>query len=361
MNKVAIEVFIPAYNSELTIAATIESVLDQTEPVPSITVVDDGSSDRTEAIVRTFASVRYIRNSENLGATGNWTRCMQLATMDHVVLLHDDDVLLPDWHRKCRALLRTSPDPTMTTIFLGYADMTPNGKVTHVFSVTKGPSVFPPGAWLAAMWKACLLGVMTSGATVYARRSFAAVGGFPDDSYPLMADVPLHFRLAKHGWVAYDPEPLALMAQFPTSLSKNNRPTLYSGSMKFLRELADDLAEVVHTSRSEVIIHGLFPYIVIDLCRPFLARLRGLPDTLFSDPRAARRDASLFKLAQVCMKFALRVGSVRLHTWRWRQQLLPYARDYAAKLEASRRRLSVMLDAQDQLTLSDGSRPKAAS
>ena len=57
-----IDVIIPAYNAAFTVRRTLESVLNQTHPVNTITVVDDGSSDGTADIVAGYAPrVRLIR------------------------------------------------------------------------------------------------------------------------------------------------------------------------------------------------------------------------------------------------------------------------------------------------------------
>jgi len=57
-----ISIAIPAYNAERTLRETLESALNQTCPAHEVLVVDDGSKDRTEEIVRSFGDrVRYIK------------------------------------------------------------------------------------------------------------------------------------------------------------------------------------------------------------------------------------------------------------------------------------------------------------
>jgi len=333
----AIEVMIPTYNSAATVEATLRSVFAQSEPIESVTVVDDASSDGTEAVVRAFKSVKFLRNEKNLGAIENWAQCMRLATEDHVVLLHADDIIMPEWHKHCRALIRNAPKPVETFIVLGYADATVSGNITHVFSVTPRQGYFEPGTWLVKLWRARLVGIMTSGATVYARRPFLELGGFPAKEYPLMSDVPLHYRMAQNYWIAYDPEPLAMMTQIPNSLSKVNRPTLYAGNMKLIKEISDDLAKVAGLSREVIIQQAMFPYFVIDLCRPYWRRLYNLPDHLFVEPRAVCRNAGFLRLARIALIYAGRVLQVRFRTWKYRRHLSPVAKYYAGLLLTQRK------------------------
>ena len=60
-------VVIPAYNAGRTLGAAIESLLAQTVPATSILVVDDGSTDETAAIARSFGSKVELISQDNLG------------------------------------------------------------------------------------------------------------------------------------------------------------------------------------------------------------------------------------------------------------------------------------------------------
>jgi glycosyltransferase involved in cell wall biosynthesis len=60
---------LPVYNAEKWIAEALQSAIAQTWPNKEIIVVDDGSTDRTLAIARRFASeVVRVERQEHQGA-----------------------------------------------------------------------------------------------------------------------------------------------------------------------------------------------------------------------------------------------------------------------------------------------------
>ncbi len=92
-----VSILIPAYNAENLLSDTILSALNQTWPSKEIIIVDDGSSDGTLRIARTFekASVRVI-TQENRGASAARNIALSLAEGDYIQWLDADDLLAPD-------------------------------------------------------------------------------------------------------------------------------------------------------------------------------------------------------------------------------------------------------------------------
>ncbi|MDD3815372.1 MAG: glycosyltransferase [Desulfocapsaceae bacterium] len=88
-----ISVVIPAYNHERFIGAAVESVLGQTWTDLELLVIDDGSTDRTGAIVKGYDDPRltYLYQ-ENQDAYNTINRGLGLARGDFVAILNSDDV-----------------------------------------------------------------------------------------------------------------------------------------------------------------------------------------------------------------------------------------------------------------------------
>lgn len=99
INMPKVSVITPAYNSESYIAETIESIQKQTLDDYEHIIVDDGSTDNTESIVRKYAKkdVRIkLLIQKNSGAAAARNRGIEEATGDYIVFIDSDDFVTED-------------------------------------------------------------------------------------------------------------------------------------------------------------------------------------------------------------------------------------------------------------------------
>ena len=88
----SVSVILPTFNRSSLITATLESLLDQSHPIAEIVVVDDGSTDETEATVAKFGdSIRYVRR-ENGGKNAAINTGLRQVKGDLVWIMDDDDL-----------------------------------------------------------------------------------------------------------------------------------------------------------------------------------------------------------------------------------------------------------------------------
>lgn len=92
----SVSAVIPCYNGELFLSEAVLSVLRQTYPVVELIVVDDGSSDRSAEIARSFGSPVKLVQKENGGEGSARNRGIQEARGDLIAFLDADDVWHPD-------------------------------------------------------------------------------------------------------------------------------------------------------------------------------------------------------------------------------------------------------------------------
>lgn len=93
-------VAIPTYNRAEKLLECVSRVVAYSKGLDvEIIVSDNASTDNTREVVASIIdnnkSIRYFRNSENLGFDGNFLNCFEKANGKYVWLLSDDDILLP--------------------------------------------------------------------------------------------------------------------------------------------------------------------------------------------------------------------------------------------------------------------------
>ena len=106
-----ISVCIPTYNRSAYIADCLKSVLEQADGRMEVLVVDDGSTDDTEGIVRGLArpEIRYIRKPHTNGAD---TRNVAVAeaTGEFILWVDSDDLLMPGAVKAHRRAMQKHPN-----------------------------------------------------------------------------------------------------------------------------------------------------------------------------------------------------------------------------------------------------------
>lgn len=94
-----VSILIPLYNSESYIAQTIESCINQTYKNVEIIIVDDGSTDKSYEVAKTYES-QYpnitLLKQKNAGAPVARNKAFELSKGDYIQYLDADDILDPD-------------------------------------------------------------------------------------------------------------------------------------------------------------------------------------------------------------------------------------------------------------------------
>ncbi len=95
MDKPVISVVIPTFNSEKYLYEAIESVVNQSHNNLEILILDDGSSDNTIEIIKSFADVRIklFESKVNQGQSHQLNKGIIKATGEYVCIMHSDDVM----------------------------------------------------------------------------------------------------------------------------------------------------------------------------------------------------------------------------------------------------------------------------
>ena len=121
MKKVS--VVIPAFNAEKFLAEAIESVFSQSHPAHELIVVNDGSSDQTAYIARSFGERVFVIDKQNGGVSAARNHGAQHATGEWLLFLDADDVMVPT---ALQHLLELTDDDRYGVIYGGIIEFNKN-------------------------------------------------------------------------------------------------------------------------------------------------------------------------------------------------------------------------------------------
>ena len=114
-----VDVIIPCYNYGSMLEACVASVVSQEGVAVRVMIVDDASTDGTEAIGRRLAAadprVEYCRHEDNWGHIPSYNEALSRVTADYCIILSADDLLTPRSLMRATRVMDAHPD-----VSLGY-------------------------------------------------------------------------------------------------------------------------------------------------------------------------------------------------------------------------------------------------
>jgi glycosyltransferase involved in cell wall biosynthesis len=126
--KPNISICIPTFNRKDYLKQALDSIFAQTYKDFEVVVVDDGSTDGTEEMIKNSAySVRYYWQ-ENRGEAVSRNRLIKLAQCQFITFLDSDDLLMPDAvERMAKAIAEKGED---VVVYGPYYRIDHNGNIT---------------------------------------------------------------------------------------------------------------------------------------------------------------------------------------------------------------------------------------
>jgi glycosyltransferase involved in cell wall biosynthesis len=127
---VLFSVLLPTHNRLEYLRYAVESVRRQDDPAWEVVISDNDSAEDIAGYVASIADarVRYVRTERFVPVTENWNSALRHSNGDYVVMLGDDDALLPGYFSALRALAERfdRPDAIYTGALLyAYPDVLP--------------------------------------------------------------------------------------------------------------------------------------------------------------------------------------------------------------------------------------------
>lgn len=247
-----VSVIIPTYNRAHLIPRAIQSVLSQTYRDFELIVVDDGSIDNTEEVVKSFDDerIRYIKHERNKGVASARNTGIKIAKGKYVAFLDSDDEWFPNKLEKHVQAFKDAP-PKVGVVYSGvwvlwynnryrktyisYPCKEKEGDLHHSF--LKKNSIFPS-------------------AVLVKKECFSQAGMF-DEELLAVEDWEQWLRISKYYHFKCIDAPLAWIHRTPGSLTEQV-DTVINALQLISTKHRDDSAEVRRRSSVNLFDAGFF-------------------------------------------------------------------------------------------------------
>jgi glycosyltransferase involved in cell wall biosynthesis len=207
----SVSVIIPVYNHAGTVAQAIDSALIQEfDGVVEIIATNDGSTDRTQEVLDSFAPRIKVIRQGNRGNAAARNAAVAQAQGEYLAFLDADDIWLPG--RLSKTVAKLEANPRAVLAFSQIIPMSQEGGLGQPWVARGAPSM----EQVVGMW----WGILPS-ATTMRRAAFDACGGFEEQ---LRRHVDFYFWMLarEQGEFEYVAEPLVIYRVTPFEYFADN-------------------------------------------------------------------------------------------------------------------------------------------
>lgn len=277
-------VIMPVYNGEAYLAATIDSILQQTCADLELIIVDDcatdGSADIAAAYAARDARVRVVSTAVNSGAPALPKNVgLSLARGRYVSFCDQDDLLLPDKLEQATRVLQQYPD--MDIVFadfepFGDTQHAQGGYLAHKGFTTKARAYLVPledGLYRCQNFWGCMAGLHTgmSTQTIVCRREII-VGQRFDVRYRILDDIAMWYRFAETARIGFLDRTVALYRYHDAALTTNDE-LLARESLAFHKENYFRQSHLFNVAENKRYRRMLADFLISVASRPHLTKL----------------------------------------------------------------------------------------
>ncbi len=238
-----VTVIVVAYNESLYLPKCIPAILNQTHPHLELIVVDDGSHDGSEAIIRSFQDprIQYIRNRENQGVARSRNIGLAAARGQFVFYTDADCTPSKNWIENGLAELKKSSEILAVEGATYYA--------TAVTSSSDKITQNPDGG----RYFTCNMG--------YRREILEKLNGFDERYKNYFEDTDLAQRIKKYGKIVFSPDAIVIHQRKKKDPKKLFREwsSRYEGLAQYYKATGKRFV-VIHAEEYLLLI---FPFLIL--------------------------------------------------------------------------------------------------
>ena len=237
-----ISICIPTYNRARYLETLLDILINLPKQNYELIVVDNKSTDNTFELLKNkkYQNVKFFQNPKNLGMVNNWNRCIELASGDYIIIVHDDDIVTPNLFIEYRKILKKYPDVDLIFSYAGIIDE--NAQTQGYYKSLKGDILFCKSSLFKLLLRENF--IHASGVLVK-KESYQKVGKFTD-KYTLLPDYDMWLRISLNHYAIYRDKLLFNYRKHSTNVSLN------MGQKKILTEKLSVLKNCYQLLNSEV-------------------------------------------------------------------------------------------------------------
>jgi glycosyltransferase involved in cell wall biosynthesis len=187
MTTAILSIVMPVYNREKYIGISVKSILTQTFSDFEFIIVNDGSTDKTEEIIKNFNDERIIllNNEQNKGIVYSRNKGLSVARGKYIGMFDSDDIAYPQKFEEQIMFLRKNPDFGMVGSWVKHIDE--NGNTLKTKWKLKAKPKFIPAIMLFRNYFVQ--------STVVIRKEAIPVGGY-SKGFDVVEDSKMWFEVS---------------------------------------------------------------------------------------------------------------------------------------------------------------------
>ncbi|MBS1492643.1 MAG: glycosyltransferase [Bacteroidetes bacterium] len=174
------------YNEERYVAAAIKSILNQTYPYFEFIIINDGSTDKSEDIIKSFNDERIVyKKIEKVNFSAALNYGLKIAKYDYVARMDADDVSVQDRFEKQIKYIVNNPEVNVLSSAYG---LFKNESVSHLYHLPSQDKIIKEQLNVSS--SVCHAG------SLYLRNHILKYGGY-NENLDCLEDIELWLRIRK--------------------------------------------------------------------------------------------------------------------------------------------------------------------
>ena len=170
--------------------------------------------------------INYYKNRENIGAYGNWNRCIELVQGGWVCLLHSDDTITPNCLSEMKKVVDDKRYSDAVIIGTTYRKKRVSGLLNKLRAKIIQSDLMQCENWFQKPHQTNSLKIMPANARFHNREKFLKMGGYNQDGYPTEDQILINRIICNGGKIYTNYKKKLHDVNFDTSISAKPKTIL---------------------------------------------------------------------------------------------------------------------------------------